>query len=752
MALLDLNAQPTLDANGNPLPAQGTPPGAPPILQGTGGLADAVAAAYMKHLTVNQPPPVSVVVQKAKADAEAKQPVDTSRPPAPGSFGSKLASAAQGVMADLGDAAHATDVKGGGWLSGIASTLNARNERLAQNQRNEALLAKTQAETVALHRNIYQQDTLMRQAAYKGNQEFVDTYKVNHDIESGVNHNDLMKRAQTDKDFAKKYFVRATEDEPTLDANGEPKKDKDGNPVTSPLYTIITRATKDGSQDTKILSEAEATDMNKYLGSTMPKGTKLTSDQYAALNGQLNLTRNAVNIVNNTNEKELTPEQLKVLKPYLTDPTIQAAISHVPGSAYAGLLQYQKNADDHITQLQNQMEIARQKNDQQAFDTAKTQISDLTEERNKVSQFASQAISPKQIERYDKESEKAIGWVEKVLHDPSALAGDKASSVIPQLQEALKTETDPGRKAKLTSAISAATMARDNYFHDMDRKARADQVAKQGSPEAAGKALAAREVTLADLRTRSTNSDFILQSIEQAKKIDPNYNAADEVNFEHVAKSPQMAVFFGSARSLISKGGTLDQLMEWGKKIPDNSLPALNRLEDWQKLAAGKGPLAGYAALVLGVADDYGKVMGGGAASDSARDSALALFGAAQTHEQRLAAIQATLGGVGSQFDGRVGKNQFMEREYNDFTRSPLAPPRENSNNPPGQQKQQASQQAAQKAPQIHSMDVQRPKDLPSAVKTKDFKNNKTGQVQTYWTDISGKPLRPVASGELPQE
>jgi len=728
---------------------QGTPaPVTPSILQGTGGLADAVAAAFMKHLTANQPPPVSAVVQKAKADASATQPiVDRPAAPAPGSFGSKLASATEGVMADLGDAAHATEVRGGGWLSGVTSTLNARNQRLAQNQKDQALLAKTQAETVALHRNIYQQDVATRQAAYKGNQDFVDTYKVNHDVESGLTHDELMKRAQTDKDFAKKYFVRATEDQPVLDANGEPKKDKDGNPITSPLYSVINRATKDGSADDKILSEQEAADMSKYLGSNVPKGTKLTSDQYAAMNGQLNLARNAVNIVNNTNEKDLSPEQMKVLKPYLTDPTIQGAISHVPGNAYAGLLQYEKNADDHITQLQGQMESARQKNDQQAYDTAKIQISDLTEEKNKVSAFMSQAISPKQIERYNKEGEEGVKWVDKILHDPSSLSGDKASSVLPQLQEALKTETDPGRKAKLTAAISAATMARDNYFTDMDRKARADQAAKQGDPVSAGRQLAQGLLTLADLRTRQTTTDFIEKATDEARKIDPNYNPADEVNFEHIAKSPQTAVFMGSARSLLQKGGTIDQLIEWGKKIPDNSLPVLNKLEDWQKLASGKGPLAGYAALVLGLADDYGKVMGAGSASDSARDSALALFAAAQTPEQRLDAARGTLGGVGSQFDSRVGKNRFLQREYADFARSEFARlPENQKQSTPTQQQTQTQQQ-----PQIHSMDVQRPKDLPTAVATKDFRN-KAGKVQTYWTDAAGKPLRPIADGELPKE
>lgn len=768
----DIMQQPVVGESDAPAqdPSQGAG-GVPSILSGAPDLATAVASAFLQHTA--QIAGTSVVAQKAKADATAKaaaanKPVDTNRPPAPGSFGAKLAGAAQGVLSDLGDAAAAQGSKEQGWLGGVANTLNARNQRLAEAQKNQILLAKTQAETVALHRNIYQQDQAIRGAAYKANQTFADTYKVNHDIEDGITHDELMNRAQTDKDFAKKYYVRATGEEPVLDAQGEPTKDKNGNPITTPTYSLINRATKDGTRDDKTVTADDSAEMAKYLGSNMPPGTKLTGDQYAALNGQLNITRNAVNILNNTNKKELSPEQMRSLRPYLNDPTIQAAISHVPGSAYAGLQQYEANADAHIAELQYKIANAaatgngntiNKEQAQQIVDSAKTQIADIEAEKKKVAAFTSTAISPDQITRFNKEGNDAVKWVDKILHDPTSLAGDKASSVIPQLQEALKTETDPGRRQKLTAAVSAATQARNNFFEDIDRKAKADQLAKQGDPVAAGKALAGGDMTIADLRTRQTTADFILQSVAEAKKLDKDYNPADEVNFEHLAKSPMNAVFMGSARSLMEKGGSVDQLAEWGKKIPDNTIPALNSLEDWKELKLkGKGPLAGYAALVLAVADDYGKVMGGGTASDNARDHALALFGAAQTPEQRRDAINATLGGVGSQFNARVGKNKFLAREYGDFERSEFTPraqveqSQQQIERARGNQSAQQPQQQQQKEPAIHPMGIQRPKDLPTATATKDFKNGKTGKIQTYWTDISGKPLRPVAKGELPKE
>jgi hypothetical protein len=124
--------------------------------------------------------------------------------------------------------------------------------------------------------------------------------------------------------------------------------------------------------------------------------------------------------------------------------------------------------------------------------------------------------------------------------------------------------------------------------------------------------------------------------------------------------------FFGSANSLIARGGTLDQLTQQSTNIPDSGLPALNKVEDWAALASGKGPLAGYAATVLGVADDYSKVMSGGVGSDTARDQALRLFGAAQTRQQRADAINSTRAAVLSQRNERIGSNQFLQRRYGD--------------------------------------------------------------------------------------
>ena len=90
-------------------------PAAPDIAPSNnpGTLADKISKAFLEHLAANQP-----------------QPVRPQQPQQP-STAQRIAGAANGVMTALGDASHANDVKGGGWLTGVTSTLAARNQRIA---------------------------------------------------------------------------------------------------------------------------------------------------------------------------------------------------------------------------------------------------------------------------------------------------------------------------------------------------------------------------------------------------------------------------------------------------------------------------------------------------------------------------------------------------------------------------------------------------------------------------------------------
>lgn len=721
------------------------------ILAGAPDLATAVASAFMQHLAQNQPPPTQAVQQQRAQAAAAAAPVTTPNPASSDDAGN-----GRGMVGDLdaglGDAAHASDTKGG-WLTGITNTLNARNQRLAQESKDAQLHAKNQAEIVAMHRNMYLQDTGIRQASYGMNQNYVDTMAVNHDIQTDVSQEQLAQRMK-DKNFVKEYSARATSEIPVLDSEGKQVMDKQGNPVTKPSFTIVKLATKDGQPDNLRVTADLSSDAKRLLGATLPKDTKLTEPQFTALTTQVAAARTATNILDSTNGKPLSEDQMKSLQPYMSDPTILGAISHVPGSAYAGLMQWQQNADDHLADLNNKMEQAKANKDQGALDKASAEYKSIQQEKAKIAQFAAQAISPAQVAAYDKKAEENITLAKKALTDPGVLTGDKASGVLAQLQENLAAATDPKQRVEITRAISAAKVARDNYFEDQKRKANADQFAKQGDPDAAARSLVNHDLTLADLRTRQTTSEFIEQVVNKAKILDKNYNPADEIAFEKVAASPRNETLFGSSRSIIEAGGTADQIVALGQQLPDTGWPRLNSYADWLEAEKDHGAFSGYASMSLGLADDYGKVMGGGAASDRARDHALSLLAAAHTQDARVAAVREIVNATMSQRKGTIGNNSFTERQYNNFDKSPLATAWTQQNAADvaaANAHQKAQQNGGQQQPK--TIGAQLPDDLKGkgGISVQTFKRKDGTPAGDFWTDAQGKPIRAVKAGELPQ-
>jgi hypothetical protein len=220
-------------------------------------------------------------------------------------------------------------------------------------------------------------------------------------------------------------------------------------------------------------------------------------------------------------------------------------------------------------------------------------------------------------------------------------------------------------EAKLAGDKAAAeAKARQPYEMSL---ARQRQALSQGDPNAAGQLLVNGDATLSELKARGATPEFIARTLFAARKLsNGQYNAQSADAQFSVAKSPANVAFFGSAKSLTDKGGTLDQLAAAAKDIPSSQIPALNSIADWTKAATGSGPLAKYAAIALGSADDYSKVMSGGNGSDTSRMQALNLFKQNLSPEGRAGSIEGVRGSVNSQIVGRIGKNPVLQRMYGD--------------------------------------------------------------------------------------
>lgn len=257
----------------------------------------------------------------------------------------------------------------------------------------------------------------------------------------------------------------------------------------------------------------------------------------------------------------------------------------------------------------------------------------------------------------------------KAESDKIKASTDPTSPLYAPSQAAVAMGTAPGAQqiqaGEVRQAAAKAGAEESARMPGEMALARQRQALSQGDPKAAAQLLVSGDATLSELKARGATPEFIANTLNAAHQLSGGqYNAQSADAQFSVAKSPANVAFFGSAKSLIDKGGTLDQLAAAAKDIPGGLIPAFNSIADWEKAATGSGPIAKYASLALGVADDYSKVMGGGQGSDSSRLQALNLVGAKQSPEQRAGSIAGIRGAVGSQTTSRIGNNPVLGRMY----------------------------------------------------------------------------------------
>jgi hypothetical protein len=250
----------------------------------------------------------------------------------------------------------------------------------------------------------------------------------------------------------------------------------------------------------------------------------------------------------------------------------------------------------------------------------------------------------------------------KMENDPTMFAGDKLPASMAYLQGKVN-DPDPVTASRAARLLSTAQVAQKTQLAMDASKKATDQAIQDGDPNAAAKLLVDGTVAPSQIIS-SRKPEFAQKAFTAAAQMQQGWDARKaEADFK-VASSPAQVAFFGSAKSLTDKGGTLDQLKAAGDDIPGGKIPIFNSIADAIKASTGSGPIAKYASIALGVADDYSKVMGGGQGSDTSRTQALQLISAKQSPDQRAASIEGIRGAVGSQTNSRIGNNAVMQKMY----------------------------------------------------------------------------------------
>ncbi|MGA7856166.1 MAG: hypothetical protein WCA15_22805 [Candidatus Acidiferrales bacterium] len=250
------------------------------------------------------------------------------------------------------------------------------------------------------------------------------------------------------------------------------------------------------------------------------------------------------------------------------------------------------------------------------------------------------------------------------LSTPAALAEPGATAAIQAAIDNPNTDAkDIPTLRSLLPKAAAASFAAETL---KAREQRNQQIISQGDPDAAGKLLASRTLTLDELKSRSVTPQFIASAVQAAQKYDPTFKAPEAAAQARIAASPSNAQFFGNTDSLLVKGGTLDQLDAAAKALGNTKIPKLNTVENWKKAETGQGSVSAFATAALGVADDASKVLSGGVGSDTARQEVLDLISRNASPTQISAAITQIRKQIQSQRNGRVSTNPYLKDMFPD--------------------------------------------------------------------------------------
>jgi hypothetical protein len=267
----------------------------------------------------------------------------------------------------------------------------------------------------------------------------------------------------------------------------------------------------------------------------------------------------------------------------------------------------------------------------------------------------------------------------KFESDPKALADPGAQAT---LQAYIADPANAGNLSGIAQAKMLVAKAGIAQQHDIDLAARkssaqktAEQNAAAGKPEDSGALLADGTLTLTDLKSRGSTPKQIVDAVKAATRIDPKYNASDEVVGEHTLSAPTNQVFFGSARSLVQGGGMLDQLKAAHDALGAQKIPSYNTIKQWTDYQAGTPELATYRAALLNTADDAAKVMGGGTPTDSLRAQFMKDYAANINNLGFDGAIKQAKSGVRSQVTGRIGSNRYIATREGDILKDQQAAP-----------------------------------------------------------------------------
>src|ERR1700676_653300 len=576
---------------------------------------------------------------------------------APGSFADKLAGAASALSGGLGDMRTGGDPgQGHGWLGAVGATLNARNERVtAEKQRkfenderlksDQINLARANMETVANARNMQFQDKAVRDAGAAASAKFIDTFRGDYKDKKGegfkIQDNitqDKLNEMKKDPEFARTHTARITAYEPVLYSNGDPKLDtKTGLPVEMPLYSVLNVAPGDMSKSYTVSAQT-AKEWKDAGVKDIPAGTHLPASVAVEMGAQAQKYGTSLSMLNLGKILPLPDDVKDQMVDALKSTEVAHAVASVPGNPLAGLLQAQPIVQQHIDAAQQQLAKAQQSGDPQAIDAAQKDLDHAKTTQQHLDTTINQGFTDAERKDYAKQKVAQEKEDEKEQHD---LARDAETVTHNRNMEAIE-------RAKLPNATPEEVEHAGQMV--------ADSMEEQSQLSKRGKSYQPTLNAADDYSWKTYGKPFSPADASSEYKYATNSANQNVLKLIKGVTEPKSTA--------LPSGGSLQIAQDAAASLPGLDSQTVNKVFSAGKEEFGNEKIRHFHTAMLGLADEYSKIMGGGVSSDTGRQQALDLLKVAYSKGQMAGAVATIKKDVAARMSGLIGNNRYLQRQY----------------------------------------------------------------------------------------
>lgn len=178
------------------------------------------------------------------------------------------------------------------------------------------------------------------------------------------------------------------------------------------------------------------------------------------------------------------------------------------------------------------------------------------------------------------------------------------------------------------------------------------------------------------LSKRSKDYDAKLQLANQysLQRYGKPFNIAQATNDFKYAQNTQTQNTLKMINGMTEPGGSIAIAQKAAQGLPEHWFTPVNKLFNASRTISGNPAETNFHAAMLGLADEYSKIMGGGQPTDTGRQQALDILKSSYSKGQINGGIGILLNDIAARKKAIIGTNSYLMRQYGQTASGPATP------------------------------------------------------------------------------